>query len=225
VSDFTPYTVWSPPQSVESSAVAVGAADGGAELQLALVPFSEPIRHPATNVRGRHDDFQTPPEAVAHLLPYLPPGCTVWEPAAGHHQIVNALIRAGHSVIASDVKTGQDFFAWAPSEDWDVQVTNPPFSRKTDWIARNYHLGKPWALLLPLTCLEGQERQALYARFGIELVCLPRRPEFTTPSGKVGGSWFACAWFCWGLNIGRALTFSGYDAPTGQPSLALEPTG
>ena len=31
--------------------------------------------------------------------------------------------------------------------------------------------------------------------------------RFETPSGNGKGSWFATAWFTWGLNIGQQLTF------------------
>lgn len=42
----------------------------------------------------------------------------------------------------------------------------------------------------------------------MEVIFLPKRPTFTTPvQKKSGGSWFACAWFTFGLGIGQAITF------------------
>lgn len=157
---------------------------------------------------GHSDHFQTDRASVLPLLPYLPAGATIWECAWGRGQLAEVLREAGHPVIGSDLAGGQDFLRWAPAEAWDLIVTNPPFSLKDAFLARAYDLGRPFGLLLPLTALEGRERQQLYERHGVELLVLPRRPEFTTPSGRVGGGYFSCAWYTWGLRLPRQLTFA-----------------
>jgi hypothetical protein len=148
--------------------------------------------------RTSPDDYQTPPEALAPLLPYLPQGWTIWEPAAGKGYLASALRGAGHRVIASDILTGQDFLRWQPAEHWDAIVTNPPYSLRREFIARCYALGRPWAMLMPLTTLEGR-RQELFRRHGVELLLLDRRVNFETPGGGGRGAWFPVAWFCWRL--------------------------
>jgi len=95
---------------------------------------------------------------------------------------------------------------WTP-DSFDLIVTNPPFSLKGEFLERAYLLGKPFAFLLPLTTFEGLKRQALFRRYGLEVVLFDRRINFETPSGRGGGSWFATAWFTWGLGIGRQLSF------------------
>src|SRR6516165_6846352 len=90
------------------------------------------------------DDYQTPPEALLPLLPYLRRDWTIWECACGKGYLVNALRQTGFRVIATDKKDGRDFLTWQP-EDWDCNVTNPPFSLKTEFLARAYELGKPFA--------------------------------------------------------------------------------
>ena len=45
------------------------------------------------------------------------------------------------------VDTGQDFFEYDYGE-WDVCVSNPPFSRKMEVFERLDSTGKPWALLM-----------------------------------------------------------------------------
>lgn len=156
--------------------------------------------------QARPDDFQTPAVALGPLYPYLPPSSIVWECAAGRGNLVRALRGGGYNVIASDLLTGQDFRMWTP-DSFDLIVTNPPFSLKGEFLERAYLLGKPFAFLLPLTTFEGLKRQALFRRYGLEVVLFDRRINFETPSGRGGGSWFATAWFTWGLGIGRQLSF------------------
>ena len=97
----------------------------------------------------------------------------------------------------------------APSmPEFDIVLTNPPYSIKDDYLARCYQIGKPFALLLPIAALGGSRRQRMYAQYGIEIILLGGRIKLPTPSGKGSGSWFETAWFTHGLNIGRQLTFA-----------------
>src|SRR3990167_6012715 len=90
--------------------------------------------------RGTYDELYTPYEALSHLLPYLPKSVTIWETAPGELNIVRALKEAGWKVVWEE----KDYFEWEP-KDWDIQVTNPPFSMKAKWLERANKLGKPYA--------------------------------------------------------------------------------
>lgn len=154
---------------------------------------------------NKANDFQTPPLALKPLLPYLKQDWTIWECANGEGNLTLELLRLGRKVIATDIQSGHDFLNWHPI-DFDCIVTNPPYSLKDQFLKRCYLLGKPFALLLPLTTLEGKRQQWL-EEYGIEIILLNKRLNFETPSGEGSGSWFATAWFTNWLNIGAQLTF------------------
>lgn len=188
-------------------------------------------KKPATMVNRKADHFQTEPAALELLYPFVHPDWCIWEPACGKGNLAYALGERGYSVIASDSLpeplsteggritvhvAGANFLEWDPAQGmhglhtgrWHCSITNPPFSLKEQWLERCYELGKPFALLMPLTALEGQKRQALFAKHGVEVIVPSRRIDFETPNGHFGGSYFMSAWFTWGLNIGKALTFA-----------------
>lgn len=154
---------------------------------------------------NKANDFQTPPVALKPLLPYLKKEWVIWECACGKGSLSLTLFNAGYKVIGSDIAFGDDFLIWQP-EHFDCIVTNPPYSLKDQFLKRCYLLGKPFALLMPLTTLEGK-RQHWLEKYGIEVILLDKRLNFETPSGKGSGSWFATAWFTNWLSIGRQLTF------------------
>ena len=169
---------------------------------------------------GSPDDFQTPPEALTPLYPYLKKEWVIWEPACGKGNLVRALGDNGFGMrIATDILTGFDFLTMEPhiidadgirrAVAYDCIITNPPFRYKQAFLERCYSLGKPFALLLPLTTFETGKRQALFKKFGAEVIFFDRRINFETPN-KISNSsaWFATAWFTHGLNIGQALTFT-----------------
>jgi hypothetical protein len=155
------------------------------------------------------DIFQTPKDAVDVLAPFLPKKQIIWESAAGLYLLAKHLSGYGHTVYTSDILTGQDFFNYEPEINWDIQITNPPYSIKDDWLERSYKLGKPFALLLPINSLHSVRRCDLFRQFGIQLIIPPKRINFITPSGEGTGAWFPVAWFCYGLGLEHDLTFAG----------------
>jgi hypothetical protein len=165
-------------------------------------------------MKGRPDDFQTPPEALWPLMDLLEPDWTIWECASGEGNLVRAMTGWGWPVIGTDILQDPqfDFLTYEPPH-WDCIVTNPPYKYKTEFISRCYELGKPWALLMPLTTLEGQKRQPLFRENGVQIILFDRRINFKTPSGEGGGSWFMTAWFTWGLGLESELTFVEYADP------------
>lgn len=157
------------------------------------------------------NDFQTPPSALRPLLPFLSKHWVIWECACGKGNLSNALIEHGYEVIATDILTGMDFLKDSiPGAN--CILTNPPYALKQAFLERAYYLSKPFALLLPLTTLETPKRQSLFKKHGVEIILFDRRINFETPDGKGSGSWFAVAWFTWGLKIGKELNFVKYDS-------------
>ncbi len=155
------------------------------------------------------DIFYTDPVDIRPILQFVPKEWRIWESACGEGHIVNFLRGEGCDVTGTDIQGGFDFLSpLAPQQElWDIALTNPPYSVKDQWLERCFDLGKPFALLLPITALAGKFRGSLYRRHGIQLLVLDGRPTFTTPSGKKGGSWFDAAWFCHGLPLPRELNF------------------
>ena len=167
------------------------------------------------------NDFQTPPEALYPLLPYLKKNWIIWECACGKGNLSKYLIQKGYRVIASDILTGNDFLTWQPKE-FDCIVTNPPFSLKQEFLERCYELGKPFALLLPITTFETAKRQRLFKKYGVQVIFFDKRINFETPSGKGSGAWFATAWFTWGLNLPNTLNFVKLENPNQKRLFEIE---
>lgn len=75
-----------------------------------------------------------------------------------HSEYVKIFKQAGFKVIYSHIDNGENFFYYEPEENYDVIISNPPFSQKDDVLKRLYELNKPYAMLLPIPSLQGQAR-------------------------------------------------------------------
>lgn len=85
--------------------------------------------------RKPRDLYQTPPEAVAPLLPFLKPGTRFAEPCAASGLLVDALVAAGHVCAwAADIQPLRDDVHENDATTCglgaaEVFVTNPPWRR------------------------------------------------------------------------------------------------
>lgn len=172
------------------------------------------------NTSSEKDRCQTPSYALLPIYPHLErlkettmdKRLVVWEPAAGDHGIVNELEEHGFRVTYGDLLSGQNYFDNAIVPTWyDVQVTNPPYGAqvKYRWIAKAYQRRKPFALLMPFDSWAAKQAQVLFDKYGVEVILPSDRIDFIMPDKGYtkGGSNFASAWFTWGLQIGRMVSY------------------
>jgi hypothetical protein len=154
---------------------------------------------------GQNNNVYTPEEAIYPLLPYLKKENTIWDCAFGSGRLAEHFAKFGFKVI------GQKDINFLSENDgyvdtWDILITNPPYSFKDQFLKRAFELNRPFAFLLPLTTLEGIKRGNMFREHHIQLIIPDRRINFEIPSGKKS-SWFATAWFCYGLNLPKDLMF------------------
>ena len=154
---------------------------------------------------GSPDDFYTPDEAIVPLLPYLKKEWIIWESASGTGNIVKFFREREMNIFGTDIKDGEDFLT-SNRIDFDCIITNPPFSLKDKFLKKCFESGKPFAMLLPLTALEGKFRQTLYKKYGVQVILFNKRVNYQGHQNK-NSCWFASAWFCFGLNLPKDLNF------------------
>lgn len=156
--------------------------------------------------RGAFDELYTPEIAVEMIIPYIPKQVkTIWECTAhSKSEIVRVLLLHGYNVAATHIDKGFDFFDHTP-RDYDMIITNPPYSLKDKFLKRAFDLKKPFMLLLPLTTLEGYKRSKMFQEHKIQLLIPDSRFNFKPE--KKSGAWFQTSWFTYGLNLEKDLNF------------------
>ena len=99
------------------------------------------------------------------------------------------------------INTGQDFFTHDYG-DWDICVSNPPFSRKLDIFKKLDETGKPWAMVTNLMCINYEEIGRYFANNPVlQILSFDRRISFDgNPSSFMSG------YFCKNL-LPRDLIF------------------
>lgn len=151
-----------------------------------------------TTVEG--DEVYTPFYAVEPLLEFLPKEkITIWCPFdEDWSAYVQTFKERGYNVIYSSIKMGEDFFEYEPKEHYDLIISNPPFSKKDEVLARLYELDKPFAILLPVNSIQGKKRHSIFAN-DIQLLVFDGRVDYHTWGNfkeYKTGNHFGSAYFC-----------------------------
>ena len=145
-----------------------------------------------------NDEMYSPYYCVDPIIKYIPKNKKIWCPFDKEWSaFVQSFKRGGYTVTRSHIDDGQDFFEYEP-DDYDVIVSNPPFSIRDKILERLYELNKPFAVLLPTNSLQGKKRYELFKQ-GIQLLCFDSRIGFHYPDCMdVPKSWnsFSSSYFC-----------------------------
>lgn len=146
----------------------------------------------------KNDELYTPDYAIKPLLKYLPKNKIIWECTDfGNSNITKVLKENGYKVISTH-KENFDFLIDKLNFEFDMIITNPPYSLKDEFIKKCYEYKKPFCLLLPITSLEGIERGKMFRENDIQLLVLDRRCNFIYNNAKKS-NWFNTSWFCWNI--------------------------
>lgn len=117
-----------------------------------------------------------PPYAIEPILKYIKPNSTVWCPFdEDKSNFVHILKQSGHSVIATHINSGTDFFN-CEVPNCDYIISNPPYSCKGDVLQRLFDIGKPFAMLVGVVGLfESQKRFEMFENNDFEILYMNRR--------------------------------------------------
>lgn len=152
----------------------------------------------ATNrgtIRLLRDEYPTPEWVTWALVPYIR-----WyhvhsflEPCKGNGAILHAIPKVKR-VVWREIIEGKDYFTYRPRSQFDLIITNPPYSLAREFLEKSLGEAKTVAYLLRLNYMGSIERAGLWEEHPPDYqFTLYPRPSFT------GGGTDATeyAWFIW----------------------------
>ena len=146
---------------------------------------------------GNNDECYTPDYGVEPILKYIPKDATVWCPFDKKESQFVIQISKQNKVIRSHLESGQDFFDYEPDE-WDMIVSNPPFTDKRKFFERALSFNKPFALIMTNTWLNDSAPKQLFKDKDLQLLMFDKRMKFISPDGRNNDKiTFSSSYYCW----------------------------
>ena len=136
------------------------------------------------------DEYYTPRILVNAITPFIKKDKIVWCPFdTEYSEFVKALKENGNTVIHSHIWSGQDFFKYEP-DNYDIIVSNPPFTLKLKVLERLYKLNKPFAMVLGLPILNYQEVGEFFLDKDLQLLIVDKKVSFDGNTASFNNSFF-----------------------------------
>jgi len=151
----------------------------------------------------KHDDYMTPASAWAAIKQYIP-NKQIWEAFYGDGKSGHHLEKLGFNVIHEPV----DFFE---NDLGEVIVSNPPFSKSKEVIARLKQLDKPFIIILPVSKLNTSYMKVF--KNELQIIIPNKRIHFEKlVNGKQPDGWknacnFDCFYYCYKMNLENDITW------------------
>lgn len=146
---------------------------------------------------GNNDECYTPSYAVKPILKYIPKDAVVWCPFDTEQSEFVKQISTTNPVVSSHIESGQDFFSYEP-EQWDLIISNPPFTNKRKFFERALSFNKPFALIMTNTWLNDSAPKQLFKDKDLQLLMFDKRMKFVSPDGRDNNKiTFSSSYYCW----------------------------
>lgn len=153
------------------------------------------------------DDYMTPKSAWMDIIEYIPKDKMIWEAFFGDGTSGQHLKDLGFPVFHENI----NFFHQEPQQ-WDIIVSNPPFSCIKDILKRLLLLDKPFILIMPSSKINTQYFREWKDK-GIQIIIPKKRINFTKlvdgviPDGFKSSCNFDCFYYCYKIGLNRDIIF------------------
>ena len=148
---------------------------------------------------GSNDECYTPAYGVAPIIKYIPKDKIIWCPFdTEDSEYVKQLIANGNDVIYSHISEGKNYYTYEP-EQWDIMISNPPFTNKRGIFERALSFGKPFALLMSNTWLNDAAPKQLFKDKQLQLLMFDKRIKFLNNGVVQNKITFSSSYYCWNL--------------------------
>jgi len=169
---------------------------------------------------GKNDECWTERYAVEPLLKYLEPfrNKIIWCPFdTEESEFVKVFQEHGYKVVYSHIWNGQDYFTYEP-EEWDILISNPPFTNKKAIFERALSFGKPFALIMTIAWLNDAAPADVFKNHNLQLLMFRDRMQFKNRVQKEKIN-FKSAYFCVDF-LPQQIEWGTFE-PAGQQKLVL----
>ena len=149
----------------------------------------------------KDDDYQTPKPVFESIQHLIPKDKVIWESFYGNGDSGKFLKELGFKVESHDV----DFFD-DQKFNYDIIISNPPYSIKAKVFKKLYEINKPFMLLVPVSTITKQYLKK-YFKDKIQIVIPQKRIQFIKDGVQNNRCYFDTLWICYKMGLKSEILF------------------
>ena len=151
----------------------------------------------------KHDDYMTPKYAWENITQYIPKDKIIYEAFYGDGTSGEYLKELGCKKVIHEMI---DFFDDITLPEYDILISNCPFSKSKEIMYRLLKLDKPFIILLPSAKINTSYLR-IFKDFNLQIIIPRKRIHFEkkingkTPDGWKNACNFDCFYYCYKMNL------------------------
>jgi len=149
----------------------------------------------------KDDDYNTPKIVFQSIKHLVPKDKIIWECFYGDGNSGKYLKELGFNVETEDI----DFFT-DPSFNYDILISNPPYSIKAKVFKRLAQIDKPFMMLVPVATITKLYLKK-YFKDKIQIVIPERRIQFVKNGIQTDRCYFDTLWCCYKMGFDKDIIF------------------
>ena len=166
----------------------------------------------STKLFIKHDDYMTPKSAWENIQHLIPKDKKIWESFYGDGKSGDDLKSLGFNVIHKPI----DFFDDESLPEYDILISNPPFSKSKAVVQRLKELGKPFIIIMPSPKIctsyfretfKDEKENPLQIIIPRKRIQFKKLVDGKIPIGYKSDCNFDCFYYCWKMKLERDITW------------------
>ena len=157
------------------------------------------LNYKTTAKKFKDDDYETTKEILEMLLPYIKNFNKIYDPFYCNGAVKKYWEELGKKCYNEKL----DAFDRQHPDDFDIIISNIPFTIKQKCMELFFELKKPFIILMPVAAMGSKWINKYFEK--LQFIIPHKRLNFSK-NGKMGaGSWFDTCFYCYGLNLKKDI--------------------
>jgi len=149
------------------------------------------------------NEYETPKYIWEMLTPYIDKNKTIYEPFYCSGLSGQYLKELGYNVIHND----EDFYNNYMKYEYDIIVSNPPYSNKKKVFDKLKQIDKPFIMIVPVATITKQFFINNFKYDDITMLIPNKRLQYSKKSDQLSRCWFDTLFICYKLGLDRQIIF------------------
>lgn len=154
----------------------------------------------------KDDDYGTPKYIWEMMSKFIDKDKILYEPFFLDGKAKIYLNEIGYKNV---IHNQEDFYENYDKYDFDMILTNPPYSNKKKVLSILYKINKPFIIIVPISTINKLFMREIFKNDleKIQIIIPPKRMQFEKNGICNNRCWFDCVFLCYKMDLEKDITF------------------
>ncbi len=151
----------------------------------------------------KDDDYETPKYIWEMILNFVSREKTTYDPFYCRGKTTSVMKELGYECIHPD----EDFFTNHHKYEYDIILSNPPFSIKKKIFDELKKIDKPFILIVPVSTITKKYFKDNFKNDDITIIIPKKRLQFMKNGEQLKDCWFDTIFVCYKMNMNKQMIY------------------